>query len=203
MAIPINLALEDALTESLTTKILATLGQKYATRTIYNRGGYGYLQSRVRAFNNAAKGIPFLVATDLDRYNCPPELIADWLPHRRHHNLLIRVAVREAEAWILADSVSFADFLGIDVVRIPIDVEAIPDPKRVLVRLARGSRRRELREDICPPAGSTRLVGPNYNPRLGVFVAERWNPRNARLHAPSLDRAIRCLEKFEPEWGAA
>jgi len=56
MPIPINLALEDALTESLTIRILETLKGRYAPKTIYNRGGYGYLRSRVSGFNNAARG---------------------------------------------------------------------------------------------------------------------------------------------------
>ena len=51
--IPLNLAFEDALTESLATKILRTIPTEYATRTIYNRGGYGYLKRTIDGFNNA------------------------------------------------------------------------------------------------------------------------------------------------------
>ena len=40
--IPLNLAFEDALTESLTFKILRTIPTKYATLTVYNRGGNEY-----------------------------------------------------------------------------------------------------------------------------------------------------------------
>jgi len=72
--IPINLAFEDALTESLALKILRTIPTHYATQTIYNRGGYGYLKRTMDGFNNAAKGTPFLVGTDLDKYECPPAL---------------------------------------------------------------------------------------------------------------------------------
>src|SRR2546429_1384171 len=98
--IPLNLAVEDSLTESLLTKILQTIPVKYATRTVYNRGGYGYLKRTINGFNNAAKGIPFLVGTDLDTYECPAALIGAWLQTPKHHNLLVRVAVREAEAWV-------------------------------------------------------------------------------------------------------
>src|SRR5271166_4667562 len=101
--IPISLAFEDALTELLALKILRSIPTDYATQTVYNRGGYGYLKRTINGFNNAAKGTPFLVATDLDNYECPPALIADWLRHPKHHNLLICIAVREAEAWVLAD----------------------------------------------------------------------------------------------------
>ncbi len=198
--IPINLAFEDALTESLALKILRTIPTHYATQTIYNRGGYGYLKRTMDGFNNAAKGTPFLVGTDLDKYECPPALIADWLTHPKNHNLLIRVAVREAEAWTLADRDSFASFLGINVAKMPGNVEALPNPKEALIQLARGSRKRQLREDICPPPNSTRKIGPNYNARLGSFVSESWNPSVARLNSPSLDRTINCLVAFRPRW---
>ena len=109
-AIPLSLAFEDELTELLALKILRTIPNEYAARTIYNRGGNGYLKKNINGFNKAARGVPYLVGTDLDRYDCPPALIADWLTHPKHHNLLIRVAVREAEAWVLADRESFATF---------------------------------------------------------------------------------------------
>lgn len=198
--IPINLAFEDALTESLALKVLQFIPTDYATKTIYNRGGYGYLRRTIGGFNNAAKGIPFLVATDLDRYDCPPALINDWLRQPRHHNLLIRIAVREAEAWVLADRDGFARFLGINIARVPHDVEALPDPKATLIHLARESRRRQLRDDICPRPHSTSKIGPNYNTRLGIFVNEDWNPDLARLNSRSLDRTINCLAAFRPQW---
>ena len=198
--IPLNLAVEDALTESLLRKILEGLPDAYAIRTIYNRGGYGYLRQNINGFNNAAKGIPFLIGTDLDTYECPPALIVDWLLRPRHHNLIVRVAVHEAEAWVLADKENFASFLGIRSVLIPEDVEAIPDPKRELIHLARKARRRELREDICPPANSTRTVGPNYNSRLSEFVQRHWDPNTARQRAESLARTIDRLVAFQPQW---
>lgn len=198
--IPLNLAVEDALTESLFAKILREIPVAYAICTIYNRGGYGNLRQTINGFNNAAKGIPFLIGTDLDTYECPPALIVDWLKGPRHHNLLVRVAVREAEAWVLADKQNFADFLGIRSALIPDDVEAIPDPKRELIQLARRARKREVREDICPPTHSTRTVGPNYNARLSAFVQQQWDPSAARERAKSLARTIDRLIAFRPQW---
>lgn len=198
--IPINLAFEDELTESLMLRILQFVPAEYATRTIYNRGGNGYLRRTIAGFNNAAKGTPFLVGADLDRYECPLALIQDWLTRPRHHNLLIRIAVREAEAWVLADRDGFANFVGIRVARIPNDLEALPSPKETLIQLTRGSRNRNVRDDICPPQNSTRRIGPNYNGRLGSFVNGNWNPSAARLNSPSLDRTIKCLVAFRPLW---
>jgi hypothetical protein len=152
--IPLSLAVEDALTESLAHRILGAIPTQYATQTIYNRGGNGYLRRIIDGLNNAAKGTPFFVGTDLDRYECPSALIADWLRHPKHHNLLIRVAVREAEAWVLADRHAFADFLGIKVANIPPDVEALPNPKESLIQLARRARKKQLRDDLCPSPSS-------------------------------------------------
>jgi len=198
--IPLSLAFEDELTESLALKILLTIPNEYATRTIYNRGGYGYLKRNINGFNRAAKGVPFLVGTDLDRYACPPALIADWLAEPKHHNLLIRVAVQEAEAWVLADRQGVATFLGISVAKIPENVEALPKPKEALIELARTSRKRQLRDDICPLPHSTSKIGPNYNARLGGFVRQSWNPNVARLRSPSLSRTIDRLTAFRPQW---
>lgn len=200
--IPLNLAFEDALTESLTFKILRTIPTKYATLTIYNRGGNGYLRRTVNGFNNAARGTPFLVGTDLDEYGCPPALIDDWLTSAKHHNLLVRVAVREAEAWVLADRHRFADFLGINARNVPEDAESLPNPKEALIQLARTSRKKQLRDDICPPINSTRRVGPNYNARLGAFVRASWDPTVARQNSNSLDRTIARLIAFRPQWAA-
>jgi hypothetical protein len=200
--IPINLAFEDALTESLALKILQSIPTEYATQTIYNRGGYGYLKRIINGFNNAAKGTPFYVGTDLDTYECPTALIEDWLAHPKHHNLLIRIAVREAEAWVLADREAFANFLGINVARLPADVEAVQNPKETLIQLTRESPKKKLRDDICPPPHSTRRIGPNYNAQLGSFVADRWNPMAARLNSRSLDRTIDRLVGFLPQWAA-
>jgi hypothetical protein len=198
--VPINLAVEDALTESLFVKVLSSLPGLYATRTIYNRGGSGYLRQHVNGFNLASRGTPFLIGTDLDTYDCPPRLIADWLLQPRHHNLLLRVAVREAEAWVLADKDNLASYLGIRPSMIRDDVEAIQDAKGELIRLASRSRRRTLREDICPGPNSTRVVGPNYNARLATFVRQLWDPNSARQRAASLSRTIDRLVAFRPTW---
>jgi len=199
--IPINLAFEDELTESLMLRILHDIPTQYATQTIYNRGGNGYLRRSMAGFNNAAKGTPFLVAADLDTYECPTALIEDWLAGRpQHHNLIVRVAIREAEAWVIADREGFARFIGVNVVRIPTDVEALPNPKETLIQLAARSRNRNVRDDICPPQNSTRRVGPNYNGRLSSFVSQNWNLGTARANCRALDRTINRLLEFRPSW---
>jgi len=54
------------------------------------------------------------------------------------------VAVREVEAWLLADGTNFSRFLRVQEGALPKDVEAIKDPKACLIGLARKSRSREI-----------------------------------------------------------
>ena len=197
LLIPINLAVEDDLSEAVLRRILQT---RYDVGVCYKRGGFGYLKKTIRGFNNASKGMPHIVLTDLDRGGCAPALIKEWLSVPIHHNLLFRVAVREVESWVLADRDRFAKFLGIRKTLVPVNVDAIDDPKKCLINLARNSRKRNLREDIVPTEGSTAKQGPDYNGRLKSFVEEFWNPYEAMHNSPSLRRTIRAVEKFQPEW---
>ena len=84
--------------------------------------------------------------------------------------MLFRVAVREIEAWLMADSEGLAQFLGVRRGRIHNDPESIADAKRTIVELGRLSRKREIREDLVPRPGSGRIVGPRYSSRLAEFV---------------------------------
>jgi hypothetical protein len=193
---PINLAVEDDLSEAVLIKILP---DRYVVGVCHKHGGFGYLKSNIDGFNNASKGMPFLVLTDLDMGECAPTLIKKWLSVPIHHNLLFRVAVREVESWVLADRDRFAKFLGIRKTLVPENVDAIDDPKKCLINLARKSKR-NLREDIVPTEGSTAKQGPDYNGRLASFVKEFWNPQEAMHNSPSLERTIRAVENFQPEW---
>lgn len=199
--IPIHLAVEDELSEAVLRKILSQSNRPFAVGTCFNRGGFGYIRKMIRGFNNAAKGTPFLILADLDRILCAPELMNTWLREPLHPNLMFRVAVREVETWLLADGAGFARFLGIRRILVPADVDAIDDPKACLIGLARRSPRRDLRQDIVPPPGSTRKIGPNYNGRLISFVGDRWNLSAAALFSPSLQRTLKAVARFVPVWG--
>jgi hypothetical protein len=201
--IPIDLLVEDDLSEAVTRKVLACAAHPYAIGHAYGKSGFGYLKSRVLGFNQAARSTPYCLLTDLDRAECPPALIADWLgPVTRHPNLIFRVAVREVEAWLLAHREAFAAFAGIRTAHVPANVEEIDDPKRCLIDLVRQSRKRSLREDIVPPTPSTSRQGPNYNGRLALYVHLDWDPHVAKLHSSSLRRMIAALDAFAPAWTA-
>jgi hypothetical protein len=154
----------------------------------------------IRGFNNAAKGIPFLVLADLERASCAPEVVNEWLPAGPNPNLILRFAVREVEAWLLADREALADFLGVHIAIVPINVEQLDDPKRELVNIARRSSRSDIRRDIVPRTGSSAVVGRGYNARLQHFVVAAWRPDIARNNANSLARTLAALSIFTPSW---
>ncbi len=197
-SILINLAVEDSLSETVLRAILRQSNRPYVVNICYCQQGYGYLKKTVRGFNNAAKVIPYLVLTDLDRTECPLKLIQDWLAFKKHPNFLFRIAVREVEAWVLADRQAFSKFIGVNQDQIPPDVDKIDDPKQKLINIVRKSRNREIREAIVPRPNSTAKVGPDYNGQLSLFVENYWNVEVAMDNSPSLQRAVNAVSTFQP-----
>lgn len=196
--IAISLAAEDQLSEVVLKKILSIAENRYVVATCYSREGFGYLKKNIAGFNNAAKSIPFVVLTDLDTSKCPPALIREWLPYTKHPNMLFRIAVREVEAWLLADRKGFARYLGIAIESISLDVESIKDPKQTLIELTKKSRNRRIREAIVPGSKSDARQGPDYNGALITFVNEFWDIKAAMKNSVSLKKTVKAVIDFKP-----
>lgn len=196
MCIPINIVFEDDLSDYVLTKILNSFGNKYHIGYTYNCHGNGDIKTNIRGYNEAAISTPFLVLTDLDRYPCPPELIADWIPFQTNANFIFRIAVKEVEAWLLADYESFSEFTGVSQKIFTRNPESLSDPKEYLINIARRSRKRELREDIVP-IDDQATIGPNYNGRLMEFVNEHWDIERAIQRSRSLEKAYNILENYQ------
>lgn len=203
--IPITLAVEDELSEHLLRALLAQTNRDYLVGAVYGKRGNNFLKQKLSAFNNAAKGSACFCLTDLDSHPCAPALIEEWFgcgiseyDKRRHPNLIFRVAVREVEAWVMADREQFANFLGVSKQLIPSRSEDSNDPKTLLLQIAAKSRRRDLRDDIVPQPGENRKLGPNYNGRLGQFVQEHWRAEAASINSVSLAKTWHALKTFQP-----
>jgi hypothetical protein len=198
--IPVHLAVEDELSEAVLRRVLKHANRGYAVGITFGRSGYGYLRNSIGGWNRAARGVPFVVLTDLDTYPCPAALLDDWIPSHRHTNLLLRVAVREVEPWVLADPGNLSVFLRVKPSTIPRDPDSLPDPKAVLVDAASRSRSREIRSRVAPRRGSTAKQGPDYNACLIQFVDGDWNIDSAVAASPSLGRTVARLRSFAPSW---
>lgn len=202
--IPIYLAVEDELSEWVTRRALSARPADYAIGAVFSEGGFGYLKKRAAAFNNAAKGCPFLLLTDLDRCPCPPQLIEEWLGRPKHPHLLLRVAVREVESWLLGDAAGFSAFLGLRTTFDLDNPEQLVDPKQELLKLAIKSPRRSIREALTWKDDSTGRLsqGPDYNATLAKFVTADWNIKKARKACHSFDRLFLALERLESDFAA-
>ncbi len=194
--IPINLAVEDKLSEAVVRKILIDSKRSFAVGTCYGHGGFGYLKKNIMAFNNAARITPFFILTDLDKAECAPDLIDEWISFPRYSNLIFRIAVKEVEAWVMAHSSAFAEFLGINKANMPLNPDELNDPKKELIKLAKKSRKSEIREAIVPLDSTTR-IGPDYNNRLISFIQTRWKTLEAAKQSPSLHKAFKAIKSFQ------
>ena len=199
--IPIYLAVEDDLSEGILRRLLQLRPVEYAVGTVFKKGGFGYLKKQTPAFNNLAKGCPVLLLTDLDARPCAPDLLKEWLAVQRHKDFLLRVAVHEVEAWLLASGAGFGAFLGI---RKDCSIEApeeLSDPKEMVLRIATSCPKRDIRDALVRRDSSGCLKqGPAYNSALVSFVNNTWNPQAAESVCPSLKRMMAALGLLEESW---
>jgi hypothetical protein len=165
--------------------------------TVYVTEGAGNLFRRLPGFNAAAARAPWFVLADLDTVACAPELIRSRLP-APNAQMVFRVAVREIEAWLMADRQMLARFLSVALSRLPLDPDAVENPKQTLVNIARRSRRGDIRRDMVPSLTSGRRVGPAYESRLIQFITGpdvQWRPEEAANFSDSLKRCVEALRR--------
>jgi hypothetical protein len=192
--LPITVACEGPTDAAVLRRLLLWLGLSVGPAHI--KKGKGQLDKRLIAYNEAAKLAPWLVVRDLDAdAECAPTLVRKLLP-RPAPSMCFRLAVPQIEAWLLADRSGMAAFLGLNAARLPGAPDAIRNAKAELVQLARGSRYRQIREDLVPEPGLTRSVGPGYTARIIEFALETWSPDRAESASPSLASCIRALKRL-------
>lgn len=191
----IHALVEGNLDEAVAFKIIRATG--HTPGICYGKKGSGYIKAKVQSFNLTAQSIYYLALIDFmdTRLSCPPEVVTSWLPHRRP-KMLFRVVVREIETWLLADRDNLANYLKINVDRIPSKPEQVSDPKLELIKLARRSRSPRIQSTLVPESGSTAQVGKLYDAEMRIFINTLWDIRAARRYAPSLDGCLRRLESL-------
>ena len=190
----ISAAVEGLVDEAVVRKVIAHAGGEAGP--VYGKNGKPALRRQIQGYNNAARHSPWLVLVDLNTdADCAPPMRESWLTDPAPL-LCFRVAVRQVEAWLMADRESLASYLGVAQATIPQDPETLPNAKATMVNLARRSRRRVIREDMVPREQSRRPVGPAYASRLIEYVQTKWRPEPAAARSESLRRAIDCLRRL-------
>ena len=197
-------AVEGDLDEAVLHRVVSQAGLSLAN--VYGRSGKPSLLRAVRGYNAAAHHCSWVVLVDLDQdCECAPPCAQRWLPDPAPH-MCFRLVVRSIEAWLLADGERIANFLGVRRAQVPAEPDALANSKRALVDLARRSRRRSIRDEIVPRAGSGRFVGPLYTTRMIEFVqddATGWRVDHAMDASGSLNRCVERLRQLRARapWG--
>jgi hypothetical protein len=191
----VNVLVEGVTDEAVVRRLLEHTGLHCGY--VYGKNGKGALLKLLPNYNRAAHFTSWLTVVDLDQdAECAPPFVQRVLAVPSQY-MVFRVAVQAVEAWLLADAERIAAFLGIPKARIPPSPDTVPDPKALLIDLARQSRRKAIREDIVPREGSGSRVGPGYVGRLIEFVTATehlWRPNIASEHSDSLRRCIESLQ---------
>ena len=192
----IVIATEDELSEVVALRLVGQAYDGNIEITKMRKNGFGYLRSHVAGFSQIARKWPILIFTDLDRGECAPALVEKWWAGvAQPRALSFRVAVRSIESWLLADRPGIAGFLGVSSAKISTPTDAIPEPKRYLLNLARGARR-SIKRDLLPEKGARASQGFGYNRCLCHFVSDRWSPDRAAGESESLFRARRSIGRL-------
>ena len=195
------IATEDSLSQTVAARLITETGHivvDFIPKDRRRHAGFGYLKAKLSSFIASCQGgLNFLVLTDLDTRPCPLCLLHDWLgTTAKPDSLLLRIAVREVESWVLADRSGFAEWLGVSEAAVPMSPDACLDPKADLLKLAANSTNRKLREGLRPKKGAISKIGLEYNDLLSSFVRDQWQIEMASLISPSLERTICRLRKF-------
>jgi hypothetical protein len=196
-AVVIQAAVEGLLDQAVAQRLIEEAGA--TPGPIYGRHGKGHLQTKIRGYNSAARFAPWLVLVDLDCDKCAPALRTSWLANESPL-MCFRVAVREVEAWLLADRLNLARFLRVRLSMIPTNPEGLQNPKGAMVALANASRKKDIQKDMVPRPGSRRTEGPAYTSRLTEFVMDSdsgWDPNAAAALSPSLAGCLVRLRELQ------
>jgi hypothetical protein len=192
---------EDALCCALGERLFAAClpGWRLAQTSINTQGITKLVPALARYANQAKHVQPVLCIADTDG-QCAVKLLDSWLPTSAHAHFLLRLAVTEAESWLMADRDGFARELAVPLNKLPQRPDEEADPKRLLLTLARKSKKRLIRDELVSPTDPSK-PGSGYNLHLCAFARTHWNARCAAQTSPSLARAMRSLEKLGANHG--
>ena len=189
----IALATEDELSEAIGLRLIAESPFHEADVLPLRRNGSGYLKSKVESWRQLAGQQVVLLLTDLDQIDCPVALRNEWLGTRPvPDRLLLRIAVREIESWVLADHDAMRKLIG-DRGKLPPAPDELGDPKAFLLTMVRKYAPRDVKQDLLAERGAMASQGLGYNRRLVAWVKSDWSPDRAAARSPSLLRARQAL----------
>ncbi len=164
--------------------------------------GFGNIKKKAPSYlKMASDGQAVFIMTDLDSGQCAPSLLREWLKQAEASERILperfvfRVAVREVESWLMADTDGMAKFFGIPKANFPSEPDGLDDPKEHLLGIIRRKGKRKWHKEMLP-SGRTASIGPTYNGKLCEFINGHWDPVQAASVSPSLNRAVNALSRL-------
>lgn len=198
---------EDRPSADIARKLLEHRNATKTSKLLFNdgfpeiTGGYSRIEEKADIFLNMARaGIYTFIITDLDNRKCAGMMLREWFsiptpqPISLPKEVVFRIAVREAESWILADRETWAKYIKIPVANWSRSPDQLADPKQHLLNVVRNKGRKKVHKEMLPHG--TAHIGPRYNDVLCEFIAQRWSPTRAAALSPSLKRAIDALGRL-------
>lgn len=187
---------EDSLCCVLGERLVATALPRWRLggESINARGVSNFAIALPRYVEQAQHVQAMLCIADTDG-RCAVELRQLWLKRAVPRTFLLRLAVTEAESWVLADRQATSKFFGVALKHVPLQPDIEPDAKRTMLHLARLSKLRELREEMVSPTDPSKQ-GAGYNLHLDNLVRRNWQAARAAEHSDSLRRALRRLAEL-------
>lgn len=193
----VTAAVEGPVDEAILKRVCLAAGTTIGP--VYGKHGKAFILARVRGYNHSAQFRHWVVLVDLNGDGaCAPEVLPRWLP-TPSRLMRFRVAVKEVEAWLMADPERLGGFLGLRPTEVPTNPDFVADPKLRMVELARRSRRRAIREDMVPSPRSGQAVGPAYTSRMIEFAQDTqsgWRPEVAARNSDSLRRCVAAVSNL-------
>lgn len=188
---------EDALSCALGERLVATaLPDWQLSAEPVNKNGITKLVASFGRYAQLAHHVlPVLCVADTDG-RCAVELMNAWIGPAYTDRLIVRLAVSEAESWVIADRTGFAHDLGVPLNKLPHSPDIEADPKRLVLTLLRRSTKRILRDEAVSGIDPTK-PGSGYNFHLCKFVRNNWDAQRGAACSPSLARALMRLRRLE------
>lgn len=182
---------EDTLCCALGAKLTQELLPEWslAVPPINKRGITKLIPDLPRFCKLAQSGRPVLCIADVDR-GCAVQLVQRWLPHGKSPLMLLRLAVTEAESWLVADQEGLQRLIEVPKHKIPQEPEQLVDAKQQLLAMINRYGTKTLRREMVVKGATHLISGTGYNQHLEQFVQEHWQPQRAAIRSPSLRRTI-------------
>ena len=191
---------EDALRCELGVKLVTHALPKWrvAFQPIDAQGATKLVKEIPRYAESARFGAPLLCIADSDQ-QCPIEWVnANLSPKHRHSRFMLRLAVPEAEAWVLADHDGMARHFKAPIRKLPAVADSLADPKHELMRLVQKHAPAYIRREMIAIAKTGELRrAAGYNAHLRQFASQMWSPERAAPQSASLDRTLSRLRMWQ------